>query len=607
MLEDHNVEGAAVAVTQGSMEQGTDVLTNSRSGDSSTVRRALVEDRTPKIETASSEASAARVPGASRGKWWWWLAAASALLLTALTAAGVYLVTKKPSTIDQLVILTVPSGAEIKLDSKDYGHSPVKIEQLKIGTYTLMISKEGFESIEQSLPVTESGPVEFKLKPVPPSESMDLPAEDRIKQYQQQAEEAFAEGNYGLDYQSSARRFADLILSLDPNNGFALEMRERVRKAAHQSALVSISRGDLAQAQDIYGFLSMFYPDDEETKAAVARLESQLSARRGKVGEWVRKAEEALRAGHLAEPLGGSAYYYARQALAIDHQNDRARQISNQVKDKLAEAGEQAYSRGEIDSAIKQLEDITRLFSEDKQIRSRLREMQASRAADAVKTTDASARRIRGLGEYNHGNYADAIPDLEYAVMNDRGTTDVVFALARSCMLVGRLKEAESYFSQVPRNAQDAYPSSIAALGDIAYQRGDTTNAVERYKQARQLGGSALYTIPALDDKIESIERKQREKAAEPIPLTIRAKHLHGGILGGSCSGTITINEKGVRYDGEHPYSYSISGIEVRVAKDEMTIRFQNNSQKFKIAPEEAERFQETLSRYKQTYSPSKR
>jgi hypothetical protein len=36
------------------------------------------------------------------------VAAVSALLLTLLTAAGIYLLTKKPSTVDQLVILTVP-------------------------------------------------------------------------------------------------------------------------------------------------------------------------------------------------------------------------------------------------------------------------------------------------------------------------------------------------------------------------------------------------------------------------------------------------------------------------------------------------------------------
>jgi hypothetical protein len=155
-------------------------------------------DAAPDIENTPSEIAAA---GAPIGKRWWLVAAASALILTALTVAGVYLVTKKPSTVDQFVILTVPSGADIKLDSKDYGHSPVKLEQLAIGTYTLTISKEGFEPIEEPLTVTESDKIERKLKPVPPADVAGMPPEEAIKRFQQQAEEVFGRGYYGIPYE----------------------------------------------------------------------------------------------------------------------------------------------------------------------------------------------------------------------------------------------------------------------------------------------------------------------------------------------------------------------------------------------------------------------
>src|SRR5712692_6465539 len=170
-------------------------MTSNASDSAGAAKRTSITNRSLSgTETAVSAIGPSR---ASAGKRWWLLAAVSALLLTGLTVAGVYLVTKKPSTVDQLVILTVPSGAEIRLDSKDYGHSPVKLERLAIGTYTLTISKEGFEPIVQLLPVTESGPVEFKLKPVLPSEAAGLSAEEQIRQFQQRSEEAFARGNYG--------------------------------------------------------------------------------------------------------------------------------------------------------------------------------------------------------------------------------------------------------------------------------------------------------------------------------------------------------------------------------------------------------------------------
>jgi len=552
------------------------------------------------------EGGNSRSPAAHTGKRWWLFAAVSALLLTALTLAGVYLVTKKPSTVDQLVILTVPSGAEIKLDSKDYGHSPVKLEQLAIGTYTLTITKEGFEAIEEPITVSESGPpVEYKLKPVLPSEAANLPTEEQIKRFQQQAEEALAQGYYGLPYEGSARYYADLILRLDSNSPFAVEMRERVRKAAHQAAQTAIARADLAQAQEVYGFLTEYYPGDEEARVAAAKLENQLSSRRGEVRELVRKADEALQANHLTDPARASAYYYSKQALAIDRQNDRARQIRNQVKDTLTAAGEQSYLRGDVDAAIKQLEQVGQLFPEDKQARTRVRELQNGRVAETAKASDPSARRFRGLDEYQNEHFADAIKDLEYAMLNGAGTPDVVFAIARSHMQLGRYDEASSYFQKVPKTGGDQYRSSIAALGDIAFKRGDVATALDRYKEARQLGGSALYTVPTLEDKIDRIERRQREKAAEPTPLTIQVRHLHGGLLGGSCSGPMTVNSSGVRYDGEHSFSYSIAGVELRVIKDEMTIHFQKDSQKFKVAHADAERFREALARYKQAYSPA--
>lgn len=603
--DDGGVSGGVGVGERASLGHGADAtIATSAAGESasSATRTIDANHDTSNIEQA---ASAAAAPGAFTGKRWWLLAAVSALLLTALTIAGVYLVTKKPSTVDQLVILTVPSGADIRLDSKDYGHSPVKLEQLAIGTYTLTISKEGFEPIIEPLTVAESGPVEYKLKPVLPSETVNLPAEEQIRQIQQLAEDAFARGYYGPVYEGSALHYADMIRRLDSNNTFAIEMRERVRNAAHQSAQAAIPRGDLAQAQDIYKFLVENYEDDDEARTAAARLENQLSARRGEVRDLLRKADEALQAGRLAEPARTSAYYYSRQALAIDRQNDKARQIRNQVKETLAAAGEQAYKRGDVEAAIKQLEQVGQLFPEDKQSRARVREIQAHRAAEPAKPLDSNARRVRGLEAYSRGNFEEAIPDLQNAVINGQSSQAVVFALARSYQQTGHLDQAEPLFRSVrPTAGEGAYHSSIAALGDIAFQRGDSATAVERWKEARQLGGSTLYSVAMLDDKIESVEKKQREKAAEPSPLTLQVKHLHG-LLGGSCSGTLTINATGVRYDGQDVFASSLVGVRVGITKDEMVIRFEGSSQKFRVARADAERVRETIARYQQTYSPA--
>jgi hypothetical protein len=435
---------------------------------------------------------------------------------------------------------------------------------------------------------------------------LGLTGEEQIAKYQQLAEQAFARGYYGTSYEGSALNYVDYIQSVDSKNPFALEMRERIRKAAHQSAQSAIARGDLGQAQELYKFLIVYYDTDEEARIGATRLETQLSRAMGQVREFVRKADEALRAGRLTDPSGNNAYFYSKQALAIDRQNEKARQIRNQVKETLASAGEQAFARGDIEASIKQLEEVGQLFPEDKQSRARVREIKAYRSTEAAKAPDPDVRRLNGLKAYRNANFEAAIPDLEHAVMSGRSTPEVIFALARSFMKTGQLDQAESYFKRIKPSEDDSYRSSIAALGDIAFQRGDSGTAVERWKQARQAGGSALYSVATLDDKIEGVENKQREKAAEPSPLTLQVKHLHGGLLGGSCSGTLTINATGVRYDGQHVYASSLVGVRLVITKDEMAIRFEGNSQRFRMTRAEAERFHETLARYQQTYSPAK-
>ncbi len=526
------------------------------------------------------------------------------MLLILLTIAGVYVITKSPSTINNLVILTVPSGAEIELGGKNYGQSPVKIEQIEKGTYRVTITKDGYEPVSEEIVISKSEPLEFTLKILPPTDSWGLAPEEIVKSSQQRAEDAFSRGHYGIPFEDSALYYAELIRRIDPANQFAIDMRERVRKAMHSAAKAAESKNHLGQAQEIYILLVEYYPDDAEARAAASRVEARLTSRRGEVRDLVRKAEEALRADNLIRPDGASAYYYSKEVLAIDRQNAPARAVHNEVRAKLVGAIDQTIARGDIKGAIRQLEDITRYFPEDKQLRTRLRELRDRHSAEIAKASDPETRRIEGLDKYRNEEFRAAIPDLEFAINNNRGTADVIFALARSLMLTGQLDRAAYYFRKMPAIDDDSYRSSIAALGDIAFARGDKATALDQYKKARALGGSQLYMIATLDDKIEDIEKQQRQKAAEPVPVTIQVKHSHGGIFGGSCQGRLSVSATGVRYDGseDDDFSANLVGVSVRITKDEMILQFQNKSHKFKVARSEAERFREALVKY-QTYS----
>src|SRR5262249_10261583 len=272
--------------------------------------------------------------------------------------------------VDQIVILTVPSGADITFDAQELGHSPVKLEGVRIGNHKLKITKDGFESIESDVYVGEARTLDFKLRPIPPPGTSGLPREEQIKEYQRQAEEAFSRGDYAIPYDGkSALYFADMIVALDDSNQFANDMREQVRKALHQSAQNAINRGDLAQAQDIYGVLVSYFPEDESGRSGVARVANLLMARRRGL---LRKAEEAFRTGRLIEPERDNAYYYTKEVFNLDRQNQPARAIYNQIRDGMVSEGESAASSGEVDLAIKKFELAARYFPEDKHAGERL-------------------------------------------------------------------------------------------------------------------------------------------------------------------------------------------------------------------------------------------
>src|SRR5689334_24200127 len=119
-----------------------------------------------------------------------------------------------------MITLTMPSGANLKLDSKDYGHTPVKLEQLVAGTYTLTIEKDNFETVVDQVTVSETQTLEYKLKVLPSPDAVGSP-EEAIKKFQDRANEALAHGQYLIPYQESAYYWALQIQYYEESNAFA--------------------------------------------------------------------------------------------------------------------------------------------------------------------------------------------------------------------------------------------------------------------------------------------------------------------------------------------------------------------------------------------------
>ena len=107
-----------------------------------------------------------------------------------------------------------------------------------------------------------------------------------------------------------------------------------------------------------------------------------------------------------------------------------------------------------------------------------------------------------------------------------------------------------------------------------------------------------MYLPARLDDLIERIEKHQQEKAAAPTPVSITVKHDHGA-LRGSCSGTLSVDSAGVRYDGEHSFAANVVVVNAIVGKKSLTLSMPGRTMKFEVANAEAAIFYDALNKYK--------
>jgi len=543
-----------------------------------------------------------------RGRWTV-ISIACAVLLTLLSVAGIILVTRPRATIDQLLILTVPSGADVTFDGRALGPSPVKLEGVRMGTHKVVVAKDGYQELQYDESITDSRTLDYKLKLLPPPGAEGLPAEQALNQYKQNMEDAFARGDYAVPYYGkSALYFAHLILDLDSTNPSALDMKDRVRNALVQAAQTAITRVDLAQAQELVSTLGQYFPTDEDARAAAAKLEAQIAIHRSDVRDLLRKAEDALRAGNLIDPPRASAYYYSKQALTLDRQNQHARAIKTQVRDGLLQSIEQTAIVGNMAQATREVEQALKLFPEDSQLQAKQKDLELRQAADA-RANDPKERRNRGLKNFRQGNYAESIEDLEFDAQQDHPTPEVLFSLGYSYKKLRNFDKAMDYLRKVRTSSEDTYVSAQAAQGEIEAERGNITAAAEHFKKARDLGGSPMYPRADLEDRIDKLENKEaRRSVVEPTPLTVQVRHLHGGLLHGSCSGTLTVNNAGVRYDStDHVFAANLVHAGVRISKGEMAVQFQDKNEKFKpVRSGDDERFREAVSRYHSAESGAK-
>lgn len=340
---------------------------------------------TPTLSTPND--SLDRPTPAARIRAWhrWGVILGGALISVGFVVGGILLYLRRTPPTGTVTVVTNPLGAAVFLDGRKFGDSPCTLENVIVGTHTIQASKEGFLLLErivyveagQALDVT--GLVLQPIKPESPKKSApgEAPTE-RIAEFQQLADEAFARGDYLSPENDNALYFADAVLLIQPDNAPARGMRLAVRDALAKQAETAIYRGDLATAQNTYAALAARFPDEPRGEAGVTKVGELLDNRRDQVEQLNENAQRAFEAGRYLEPRPASAYYFTAQVLAIDRTNTDALELRASLRRILRSNADQHAKTGTDPETIRnEYRLLARLFPEDRTFAQRLRDLAA--------------------------------------------------------------------------------------------------------------------------------------------------------------------------------------------------------------------------------------
>jgi tetratricopeptide (TPR) repeat protein len=410
----------------------------------------------------------------------WLLATVAGAVFVALAVAFALLVTSRSRTVDALVIVTLPSSAEVVFDGKPLGPAPVKLEGVRVGAHVVTASKDGFVAVEQEIFVEEGHdePVEIELKPIAPFGSVARTPAEQIEEFTSLAEDAVTRGELVIPVDRSALYYADAILSLDRKNRFAHDLRGAIRTRLLADARAAVAARDLTRAREVYEQLELAFPG-EEGAAGLSGVVEQLRRERSRVAELVARGEAALRAGRLIEPADRSAYAFAAQALAIDPDDARATGLRRKVRDRALARARGLLREERVEEAAATLRRMVTLFPDERSVRAEFDALMSGRALEALRT-----HREAGLRAFGSGGYRQAVQHLGAAVQ---------------------------------LGAADA--ATRTALGVAHLRLGNTGEALGHLRRARKLGGTDEFPRERLDAMIAELEgRPRRQNASSGLP-----------------------------------------------------------------------------------------
>ena len=523
-----------------------------------------------------------------------------------------------------LVVKTSPTGAVVLVDGKQRGVTPLTLGEVRAGGHKVRITKEGYKETVQQVEVlpysTEN--VHWTLEPLVAHLSNEQLAE--IESWRKKLDNAARENILVPppdDY--NALYFANRILSIDPANAYALEVKTKISENIRQLADLAYAREDWLEAEKRYKNLAAIFPDDisiNERLADIAtKIEASVKDREAQTAEWKAKAEAALKAGNLVPPEKDNALDALGAILRLDKKNLFAREGMVRLKEMLQNRGDTKIAGGDWQGAQNEFRLVLQHFPEDSYSKTRLQMVEGKLAevaaaqqqqaqGQAQRTSDeqqsrakVTALRQSALGAFRSGSYGKAITEWQEYLKVEPTSDEAYYYLGASYLEQKQLDTAILNFEK----AVGLNPNNAAAhlnLG-ILYDRhrNNIPRAVEHLKKVKDMGGVDKYSPERIQAMINDLQSSAQLDQMQKVPFPVEHKHAFS-----SCRGNLTVADGGVEYrttETDHSFYEAYGGLRgFSIQGDELSIRIRNNK-KYNfhlINPSDADRIRRLAARHTQ-------
>ncbi len=517
------------------------------------------------------------------------------VLCSIIVFMGVFLYLYWKPKYGNLKVATTPPEAVIYVDGKMRGTSPITLASLRSGEHHLKGVKEGYKEFAQQVMVvpftTEN--LHWDLEPLVAQLSNEQLAE--IESLQKKLEIAKQE-NILLpppdDY--NALYFADKILSIDPANSYAAEIKSELGERFRHLAELAYAREDWLESEKQYKSYALIFPDDpfiEERLADVtAKLKESVKGREKQIREWSTRAENAMKSGNLFPPDRNNALDAVRSIQRLDKDNAYAREALSRLKELMQNRGDTRIAASDWQGARSDFRLLLQYFPEDAYSKSRLAAVEAKIAeldklkearvqqADEERQSrrEKSVLRQAARNSFDEGLYEKSISEwqeyLKFAPDSDEAYLYIGAAYQNQKQLDSAILNFEKSLSLNPDNV--AAHLNLGRLYD--YHRNNLKRALQHLERAKELGGAGDYSRERLQSMIKDVEDRIQVNLVFGQHFPVEHKHTFS-----SCRGNLILSEKGIEYrttETDHSFYEAYEGLrKFKIKGDELSIRTRNN------------------------------